>query len=127
VGWWNWINAALRGDRRPAGCLPASSVPASRGNPGAWAAFVHDISFWTSKADSHLSALRLAAELGGHDIDRLRQWVHGDVREAEAILRLRGQHEAAALLAELRSRTAEPQVIASIRLTMSRALEAEAG
>lgn len=103
--------------------LPAAGAPASGGNPGAWAAFVHDVRFQPGKADSHLSALRPAAELGGHDIARLRQWVHGDARQAEAILKLHGQHEAAALLAGLRSRTAEPQVIASIRLTMSLALE----
>lgn len=43
-----------------AGRLPAASAPASQGNPGAWAALAHDVSFWTSKADSYLSALRLA-------------------------------------------------------------------
>jgi hypothetical protein len=106
-----------------AGRLPVDGAAASQGNPGAWAAFVHDVSFWTAKADSHLSALRLAADLGGHDTCHLRQWVRGDAREAEAILNLHGQHEAAALLAQLRSKTSTPQTIASIRLTMSLALE----
>jgi hypothetical protein len=107
-----------------AGRLPADGAAAPRWRAGAWAAFVHEVTFWTSNADRHLSALRLAAELGGHDIDRLRQWVHGDAREAEAILELHGQHEAATLLAELRSKTGRHDSLATIiRLSMSLALE----
>jgi hypothetical protein len=122
----NAQQAAARLIIAAAGRLPVDGAPSSCGNPGAWAAFAHQVSFWTSKADSHLTALRLAAELGGHDIHRLRQWV-GDAREAEAILTLHGQFEAAALLAELRSGPAGARTAASIRLTLSLALEAEAG
>jgi hypothetical protein len=104
--------------------LPVTGAPAPRGNGAARAAFVHEVNFWTTSAGCHLSAFRLAAELGGHDTHRLRQWIHGDTREAEANLQFHGQHQAAALLAELRSRTGRRDALATIiRLSMSLALE----
>lgn len=92
-----------------AGRVPADSAPASQANPGAKAALVHDVSFWTSKADSYLSTLRLAAELGGHDVHRLRQWVHGDAREADSILNLHGQHERRRCLPNCAARPPNPR------------------
>ena len=81
---------------------------------------MHDTSFWDAKASDYLQALRLAAELGGYGSGRIAEWVNGDATEAETILHNHGEHQAAALVADLRGEASK--TIASVRLHMSRVL-----
>ena len=82
---------------------------------------VEDASFWTSKASDYLRALFCAAALAGRDMRDVATWVlGGQAAEAEHILASHGHDQWAVQLGELRSDA--QKTIATVRMTMSRAL-----
>jgi hypothetical protein len=82
---------------------------------------VEDASFWTSKASDYLRALFCAAALAGRDMRHVATWVlGGQAAEAEHILASYGHDQWAVQLSELRSDA--QKTIATVRMTMSRAL-----
>jgi type IV secretory pathway TraG/TraD family ATPase VirD4 len=82
---------------------------------------VEDGSFWSSKASDFLRAMFMAAALAGADMRTVARWVlSGDGAEAEVILWEHRRPEWAAMLGELRSEA--QKTIATVRMTMSRAL-----